>query len=205
MRRPATVHEYAAAPAFNETVSVLTRPAGTLLRALTTKNAAERPLRFAIRKTTFPAAIARGDTPHEARLIVTLTVACVAAPSAIPAMARSAIKRPNAAKVRGRVRVRPSIARMILVRAQGILKCSPPQAHPREKLASASRGHSRALARPKVRYTGAGGDHTYGVVVVTGVKPRRSRIGRLSAEASVSRYRKPRATARLARWATSAR
>jgi hypothetical protein len=31
------VHEYAAAPAFNETVSVLTRPAGTLARALTTK------------------------------------------------------------------------------------------------------------------------------------------------------------------------
>ena len=32
-----------------------------------------------------------------------------------------------------------------------------------------------------------GGDHTYGVVVVTAWKPRRSRIGRLSSEASTSR------------------
>jgi hypothetical protein len=43
------------------------------------------------------------------------------------------------------------------------------------------------------------------VVVVTAVKPRRSRIGRLSLEASTSMKRKPRWAASLARHATVAR
>ena len=49
------------------------------------------------------------------------------------------------------------------------------------------------------------GDQTYGVVVVTELKPRRSRIGRLSLDASTSTKRKPRSAARLARCATVAR
>ena len=148
MRRPATVHEYAAAPAFNETASVLARPAGTLARTPTTKNDAERPLRFATRKATFPAAVARGDTPHEARLMVTLTVACVPAPSAIAAMARSAIKKPNATKVRAGFRLRPPIARMILIRAQAILKGSPTShSSAREDVPLCGKGHSRTLVQ----------------------------------------------------------
>jgi hypothetical protein len=50
-----------------------------------------------------------------------------------------------------------------------------------------------------------GGDQMYGVVVVTGTNPSRSRIGRLSSDASTSRYRKPRSRARFARYATVAR
>jgi hypothetical protein len=45
----------------------------------------------------------------------------------------------------------------------------------------------------------AGGVQMYGVVVVTETKPMRSRIGRLSDDASTWRKRKPRAAARLAR------
>ena len=49
------------------------------------------------------------------------------------------------------------------------------------------------------------GDQTYGVVVVTAVNPSRSRIGRLSLDASTSRKRKPRRAATPARCATVAR
>ena len=44
-----------------------------------------------------------------------------------------------------------------------------------------------------------------GIVVVTATNPSRSRIGRLSSEASTSMKRRPRSAARVARWATSAR
>jgi len=63
--------------------------------------------------------------------------------------------------------------------------------------------------RPKGEHVSAatpdGGDQTYGVVVVTALKPRRSRIGRLSLGASTSMKRKPRSAARLALYATEAR
>ena len=96
-------------PAFTETVKLVTRPAATLLRAPTTKNAAERPLRFAIRNSTLPAGIARGDTAHEARLMVTVTVACVPQPSAVAAMARNADRTANAANVPTDPRLLPAI------------------------------------------------------------------------------------------------
>src|SRR4029077_6466200 len=56
--------------------------------------------------------------------------------------------------------------------------------------------HSAEVSHP--------GDQMNGVVVVTGTKPRRSRIGRLSSDASTSRRRWPRSAARLARCATVA-
>ena len=49
-------------------------------------------------------------------------------------------------------------------------------------------GHGAAAGdRGLIAGHSPGGDHTYGVVVVTGMKPSRSRIGRLSSEASISR------------------
>ena len=59
------------------------RPGATLVRLPAAENAAGRPLRFAIRKTVAPASIARGDTTHPPRVIVTLTFASVRVPDAV--------------------------------------------------------------------------------------------------------------------------
>ena len=75
------------------------------------------------------------------------------------------------------------------------------QVHARHDEVSGGRVGGPGLVA-RARY---GGDQTYGVVVVTTLKPSRSRIGLLSLDASTSRKRKPRSAARLARCATVAR